>query len=291
MYRWKESEARLRRHAFDLRGSDAAFKVHYWGVSGRLISNPYHKHSFFEICYVLNGEGTYQDRDAVHPIGPGAWFCSRPGVYHQIVTSGLELLFVAFEVDENVTASSLADDFRQLARQENMIFIEKEGEAHPASLLWRSLLIPDGGAPPMPASALSHAAMALILSFPALFGGEAQRPMKPSSSAGAMLHQARLYIRDNLSEPLTLPVVAASLNISERHLSRLFSSGIHETFTSYLRQERVRQAALLLKNSDCSIQDIAERTGFGSVHYFTRAFHALMRITPAKYREETRHGK
>ncbi|MFC6226760.1 helix-turn-helix domain-containing protein [Paenibacillus allorhizosphaerae] len=290
MFRWKESEARLRRHAFDLRGAGASFKVHYWGVSGRLLSNPYHKHSFFEICYVLNGEGTYQDQETVHLIGRGTWFCSRPGIYHQIVTEGLALLFVAFEVDESVTDQTIADGFRRMAQQEDIIVMERNGGEHPASLLWKSLLIPEDSVPPLTASALPHAAMALILSFLPLFGGMAPGNVKPPSSTSALLNQARLFIRDNLSEPLTLPIVASSLNISERHLSRLFSSGIHETFSSYLRRERVRQAAWWLKNSDCSIKEIADRTGFGSVHYFTRTFHSLMSITPAKYREQAHQG-
>ena len=55
MYQWMESAARLDRYAIKTESSGAAFTVHYWGVNSRHFSNAPHKHSFFEICYVLHG--------------------------------------------------------------------------------------------------------------------------------------------------------------------------------------------------------------------------------------------
>jgi AraC family L-rhamnose operon transcriptional activator RhaR len=97
-----------------------------------------------------------------------------------------------------------------------------------------------------------------------------------------------MFIRDNLDQPLSLGMVAAYLNVSRRHLSRLFSEGIHESFTGFIRKERVRQAAHLLGSTDLSIKEIAERTGFGSVHYFSRIFAREQKQTPGRYRRELR---
>ncbi|MNR24953.1 Multiple antibiotic resistance protein MarA [compost metagenome] len=100
------------------------------------------------------------------------------------------------------------------------------------------------------------------------------------------MKRAKLYIRDNLAQALQLKDVANYLNVSERHLSRLFSEGIHESFTNYIRGERIRQAAHLLLSSDLPIKEIAEMTGFSSVHYFTRTFLLEKKIPPGRFRQK-----
>src|SRR5690606_6535815 len=101
-----------------------------------------------------------------------------------------------------------------------------------------------------------------------------------------LLQQAKLYIRDNLSQSLSLRHVANYLNVSERHLSRLFAEGIHESFTDFIRSERIRQAAHLLQTTERAIKDIAEATGFSTVHYFSRVFAEVMKLPPGEFRKQ-----
>jgi transcriptional regulator GlxA family with amidase domain len=85
---------------------------------------------------------------------------------------------------------------------------------------------------------------------------------------------------------LKLEHVANYLHISSRHLSRLFSNELCESFSNYIRKERVREAARLLEMTSIPIKEIADVTGFGSVHSFTRVFTTMMNVSPAKYRND-----
>jgi AraC-like DNA-binding protein len=109
------------------------------------------------------------------------------------------------------------------------------------------------------------------------------RQLFPTGS-GTLLHRAKLFVKDNLAQPLTLEDVAAYLHISPRHLSRLFSIQLGVPYSSFVRQERIRAAAELLATTDRSIKHIAEETGFASVHYFTRVFTAEKGVTPGQFR-------
>jgi len=100
-----------------------------------------------------------------------------------------------------------------------------------------------------------------------------------------LLYQAKLYIRDNLSVPIHSKELANYLHISERHLSRLFARETGASLSDYVRKERVRKAETLLKTSILSIQEIAEETGFSSVHYFTRLFKQATGLSPGQYRK------
>ncbi|MFC5653555.1 AraC family transcriptional regulator [Paenibacillus solisilvae] len=290
MYQWVESNRWLNQYALRLKSQGAVFTVHYWGVDECHFSNPVHKHSFFEICYTLSGEGTYQDHGREYPLSPHTLFCSRPGIMHRIQSvKGLQLLFVAFELDEHSSTEQAVSTFQALAETETVCLFGVEQS--PAAQLWRSLLRRTDHQSNLPEQVIPELAGALVHSLAAVFNKEriSSGPI-PRRSSSALLKQAKLYIVDNLSDgELSLGKVAAHINISPRQLSRLFSDNILESFTEYVRQQRIRQAGELLRHSELSIKEIAELTGFGSVHYFTRTFRSMMQSTPARYREDSQH--
>jgi len=287
MYKMKESGELLNRHALTVRSGGLSFVVHYWGISLEHFDNPVHKHSFFEICYVWGGRGEYVDDGATFELRPGAMFCSRPGVVHQIRSrEGLALLFVAFEVDEGRSDPAEAEKYRTLAEDAEPILYGTE--ASHAANLWRSLLLPAAERQRASDELLADAAGLLLRSFADLFSPRRVERRLPSRSAEHLLRRAKLFVRDNLDRPITLAQVAEYLHVSERHVSRIFAEGIHESFNVFVRRERIRQAAYLLRHTDDAVKDIAERTGFATVHSFTRAFARELGVPPARYRSGER---
>ncbi len=289
MERMRESEDTLNRTSLTLPGADVSFRVHFWGNNPTHYDNPVHKHSFFEICYVWDGSGEYAEFGAderEYPLRRGALFCSRPGVAHQIRSAvGLSLSFVAFELDETRSSAEQVDRYRRLAADAEVCLYDAEGA--PTVALWRALQLPDDPQLRLSAPSTSAVAHALLRSFADVFA-----PRRPTNAArrlrssDSLIRRAKLFIRDNLDAPLTLARVAEYLSVSERHVSRIFSEGIHESFNGYVREERIRQAAYLLTRTDVAIKEIAERTGFGNVHSFTRAFARATGLPPGRYRME-----
>jgi AraC-like DNA-binding protein/mannose-6-phosphate isomerase-like protein (cupin superfamily) len=283
MFQMRESELLLNRNVLVIPGSSITFRVHYWGNDMNHYDNPIHKHSFFEVCYVWDGDGVYMDDGETFPLRKGVFFCSRPGIVHQIQSrNGLSLLFVAFEVDESLTAPEEADRFRRLAVEaERCVY---DADEAPTAFLWRALLLPDKGGRQLSYGLLPGVAGLLLQSFADLFLPRRPIPESRARPSGYLLQRAKLFIRDNLDQPVTLERVAEYLHVSERHVSRIFSEGIHESFNRYVREARIQQAAYLLKNTDLSIKEIAEKTGFGTVHSFTRAFTREKQVPPGRYR-------
>ncbi|QHW31053.1 AraC family transcriptional regulator [Paenibacillus rhizovicinus] len=289
MYLWNETDTWLNQYALRLKTEDAVFTVHYWGVSEHLMSNFLHKHSFFEVCYVLGGKGTYLDDGKLFPLTKGTLFCSRPGITHYIECDPeLAIVFVAFELEEGDSSESVRDAFQALAETDT--FIVHDGDELAVAQLWRAMLRRAGDNASLPESVLTQLAASLLQSFPSVFGKPRQEEWTaPRRSASALLKQAKLFITDNLSDDdLSLEKVAAQISVSPRHLSRLFASGVYESYTVYVRKQRIRRAAEMLRYTERSIKEIAEATGFGSVHYFTRTFSSLMKIPPARFREDAR---
>ncbi|GAE04441.1 AraC family ligand binding domain-containing protein [Paenibacillus sp. JCM 10914] len=81
---FKRANSVLNRAITRMEQPDLAIVVHYWGFMPRHFDNTEHRHSFFEACYVLTGDGTYIEQETEFELHPGTLFLSRPGVQHEI---------------------------------------------------------------------------------------------------------------------------------------------------------------------------------------------------------------
>lgn len=269
------------------------FHIFNWGLTWKHYDNPVHRHSFYEICYVLEGEGEYEDEEVTYRLEDGVLFASLPGHWHQIRSrTGLRLLFVAFEVAGGSALPAAQRYEDELLAAPSPVANEPEGVS---ALLWRALfrhVLQSQGTGEERTNALC--AM-LLRSFPETFGlrdeAAAARPKAASSRSRSHLIQlAKRFIRDNLSQPLRLEDVAACLNVSVRHLSRMFKEEAGHSFVDFVTRERMREAEKLLKTTIHSVKEIADLTGFQSVHYFTRVFSDRYGLPPAAFRRATFPG-
>ncbi|NGP46028.1 helix-turn-helix domain-containing protein [Bacillaceae bacterium SIJ1] len=274
------------------KGENLSFKVLYWGHHPQHLHNPIHKHAFYEICYVRDGSGEYMDYKHIYPLTKGTFFVSRPGISHQITSQhGLDLVWVAFEVVPEASTEDAYQCYQYLANTTNVVVPHSEQSS--SASLWSTLLMETTSVHPFHRETTLHLVHALLASFYTLFSDkqEKERAVISHSNISTLLHQAKLYIRDNLERPLRLDDIAGYLHISGRHLSRLFANELGCNFTQYVQQERAKQAKHYLRTTDISIKEVAELTGFTSVHYFTRVFKDQIGVPPAAFRskEEEEH--
>lgn len=96
-----------------------------------------------------------------------------------------------------------------------------------------------------------------------------------------LMQQDKLYRQNNLDR-FTL---ATELNLSVHQLSELMNSLLGVSFSTYLRQQRINEAKVLLKDrKKISVLNIALQVGFSSQSNFYDAFKEIVGITPSKYR-------
>lgn len=273
----------LNRHAANVRGKELSFYVHYWGGERTLYTNHLHKHSFFEICFIVDGVGRYEEGSIGVPLNAGTLFMSRPHLRHQILSeSGLYIVFVAFELIAAESSEEAVARFKQL--ETSAAFKLDGASRHPAVVLWEALLKQAIAGPRFVQDGAVALSCALLAAFESAFtNDEARRKQPAPSSTSTLVHRAKLYIRDNLSQELSLSSVAEYLHLSSRHLSRLFAEELGQSYSNYVRQERIRQAVTLLTTTDLSIKTVAERTGFDTVHYFTTVFKSEMGEPPGQF--------
>lgn len=116
---------------------------------------------------------------------------------------------------------------------------------------------------------------------------------KSSDDKSTIISRTRLqlmmqYIHNHYSENISLEDIADTAAISKSSALHLFQENIKETPINYLINYRLKQAALLLIDTEKKIADISSTVGFNNVDHFCRSFKKVYGITPTDYRKQNR---
>ncbi|SDH21381.1 helix-turn-helix domain-containing protein [Propionivibrio dicarboxylicus] len=96
----------------------------------------------------------------------------------------------------------------------------------------------------------------------------------------------REFVATSLAGDLSVETIAAKLNISPFHFSRLFRTSFGMAPHQYVLKMRIDRAARLLRSdSRRSISDIAMAVGFSSQSHLTNAFKRCVGESPARWRQ------
>lgn len=93
------------------------------------------------------------------------------------------------------------------------------------------------------------------------------------------------YILANLEAEHTLPSIAEKMQMSARHLSRVFKQECGITVMNFVNDARIDAARRHLESTDLGLTEIARRCGFGNAATFRRIFTRRLGISPFDYRQ------
>ncbi len=105
-----------------------------------------------------------------------------------------------------------------------------------------------------------------------------------------LMGQALTKLHRNPARPWTTEMLAAELGISRATLSRRFQVVVGRSPGDYLTGWRMDLAARRLRDTDDSLETVAEAVGYTSVYAFSRAFSRERAQSPGRYRVSARTG-
>ena len=105
-----------------------------------------------------------------------------------------------------------------------------------------------------------------------------------SSYASPAVVRAIDYINTNYKRPITMEELCEVSGVSKQHLCRLFRSALSARPMEYIAKKRIQAAKQLLSETDMSVEEIAEETGFCTGSYFTKLFKRYEGLTPSQFR-------
>ena len=93
------------------------------------------------------------------------------------------------------------------------------------------------------------------------------------------------YIETNYAETITVESAAKMVNLSSFHFCKMFKRMTGRTLIDFVNLHRVNQATKMLRETDLSIAEIAERIGCCNANYFSKIYFRYKGISPSAARK------
>ena len=102
------------------------------------------------------------------------------------------------------------------------------------------------------------------------------------------LRELRVWMAEHLTADLSVPALAQRVAMSPRNFQRVFTNEAGKSPARYVEELRIETARRLLERTTQSMDEIADRCGFGSADVLARAFTRVLQATPGEYRNRFR---
>ena len=114
---------------------------------------------------------------------------------------------------------------------------------------------------------------------------EKMRKICRGDTGSKHINLCKEYIYAHIKERITVEELADELGVSASYLSRLFKKETGDSVSTYIRGQKIEIAKNLLKYSDYSLIDLANRLSFSSQSHFIQQFRDIVGMTPKKFRD------
>ncbi|MBB6672254.1 helix-turn-helix domain-containing protein [Cohnella nanjingensis] len=254
---------------------------------GNARSCPSHSHTWFEFNYVLSGQmQTLFDHDSI-TIREGEFFLIPPGLTHaHVYTPGNPHEGICFrwrlrrsEGEEGPDDSSLYERLRGLTEWKPGGYRDRYGVGN---LLSHFLQEAGSGKSPL---SLQLLLVRLLETLTLIRDPDESASSDSAGSRDSLVKKVEVYLEDFQGDRLNVADLAASLHMSYGHLARLYKKRTGITLIERMNRIRLEKACELLGQPDLLIKEVAERSGFPDLSYFSKVFKRRYGVSPQAYRK------
>lgn len=249
-----------------------------------------HTHDYFQIYYLKSGSINHHVGDGSANMKPGDVFIIPPNLPHYIRAAAEHLRFYSISFApkflDGITDSNkfVADFIHYISSAESRditpCFSLNEGDTDTVDTLV-SKIISEFYSDNIAKENVIRASVGLLLTvFARSYFENRCESIKLRSDREAISHCLG-YIRNHLSEDISLSEMARRTAMSRTAFCETFRRVTGETFKSYLNRLRVERAHEALRGGE-SVENAARLSGFSDPSTFYRNFKRIVGISPGK---------
>ena len=227
--------------------------------------------------YIIKGKGEYRDKyDKKYSIYPGCLITWRPNVYH------LRKLYPVQFVDKFII---LPSEFYYLLEIMNLVSPKQpvmdiglsEKVASGFDEIISDLQTQTEINLPKTFNMTSTFIINLLLPRPAV-----------NQQRKQLMEAAAERLERELHNKISIPELAADLNMSYTNFRRAFSEFFKVSPKEFRIQRRIENIQVILSSNDMTLQEIAEQFGYADVYTLSHQFKKKTGISPKEFRDRNR---
>ncbi|QAY66506.1 AraC family transcriptional regulator [Paenibacillus protaetiae] len=220
-----------------------------------------HRISFYDIVFVLEGQADYTINGKEYHVQQGDVLYIKAQSVRSAVTTGMVCAALDFVLDDGntidlpvVTSGLDLEQYQWLLQELNYEWLQQK----------------DGY------EMKCHALLSLII----------HKLIYEGKAVGINSHVDRMkrYIVEHYDEPLTVGQIARASKLNAVYGGALFKRVEGRSISEFLNRVRINKAASLLETGEYNVGEVADRTGFKDIYYFSNTFKRLMGVSPASYK-------
>lgn len=255
-----------------------------------------HKHNYFEINFVAQGQATFLFEKERHILHEGELCIIAPSSEHDFLIEDDSTVFTICirKSTFDTTFFSLMSGkdllsyfFRTILQGNNhsnyLLFFTKEN--HLLKQYIRNMMVESSKID----SYSNNCCISYVnLMFSTLLRTYSQTIQFYDYQMGTDFSLVLQYIQHNY-QTLTLSTLAGLFHYSEPHLCTLIKQNTGFTFTELVKRLKLSDAMNYLLNTNLKISEIAEQVGYNSADHFSRVFRSTYKLSPQEYRKQNQN--
>jgi AraC-like DNA-binding protein/quercetin dioxygenase-like cupin family protein len=258
-----------------------------------------HRHDYYEINIVTNGEGRHYIEDNSVSAQKGSVFVLPPNIMHGYYAGpDLEIFHLALSKRFMNVFSKELHSFKNypiifeiepmLRKALNEEFFLQLTDAELKNLLpeLNNLIDCEQVKYPGIVTLKNAKALSIIGSLTCIYSQKKSDIDKNSQLTTKNLIDGINYIHENYTDKIHLPDIAALCFMSYSTFSRNFKKIFGLSPSDYIMKLRIEHAKNLLNDTERSLANIAQDCGFFDLSHFSHYFCKFEKITPMKYRKQ-----
>lgn len=224
-----------------------------------------HTHPCYELVYYLKGEGTTTVGENVYNFQPNTFIVTTPNQIHKECSDGpVTVKFIGFSTDSTEIKSGIYTDINDTVLN-TIDEILKEIQNQQSQ--YQTML-----------NLLAKKVIIQILRF-----------SPESYYSNTSFEYIENYIKMNANKNTTIQQLAKDLNYNYDYLRQLFLAKKKISAKKYFFNFKLQNAKNYLLDSDLTVKQIADITGFSSSSHLCAAFKQAFGLTPKEFRERDPH--
>ena len=277
-----EVNAVNRLNLYALNGGSEELKI-YWirvscGENGETLNYRMHRHSFFELHFLIQGEMSYIMNGGELKVAKGQFTVVPPDASHAVMSQSEDFLKATVSIE---ACGSVAEALGRLS-------FEVHGA--PDNVI-RSFYDIAEAACKMKRYSAEAVRARLLETVYRIVEMRADTVEAPKMKKDDRVIKAKRYVEDNPELFLTCEEVARYCRLSAKQLGRLFMEQEGKSVLDYIHERKIAEAERLVSASDIPFETIAASLGFLSQSYFNKFFYRKTGYTPGVFRQMSREGR
>lgn len=256
-------------------------------------SRPEHKHSFFELVYVLTGSGKHTINQSMVSYKAGQLFLLAPNDAHSFtMQTPTRLFFLRFNnnylTDNPDTGNTLKELIGTLAtagHKPGCLICNQADKLITRSII-DALINEKNDSRPYHHELIRQYINTLLMIIARSLS--LSMPDITDDTTVDMALDMLQYIRQNIYHPEKIRVenISKQFGLSETYLGRYFKKHTSDTLQQYIITYKLQLVENRLQHSNMRINEIAEELGFTDKSHLNRIFKKYKGLNPSAYRKQ-----